>query len=384
VTNERRMSRREVLKQGMLGGLGLASLGSGAGLLALLDEENALASDLAAGGKLSKLIAAAKKEGAINLIALPPDWANYGELMSTFKAKYGLNLTDAAPDDSSAQENQAIVSLKGQNRAPDVVDVGGAAAQIGKKQGLYKPYKVSTWSTIPHSLKDPNGYYVGDYWGAMSFLSVRSVVKTPPKHWSDLLSPQLRGMVAIDGDPTAASDAFSAVFAASLANGGSLNDIQPGIDFFVKVKKAGNWNPTQALPANISKGATPVAIKWDYLNLATRDELKSNGATATVTIPTGPVYAGPYYQALSASAPHPNAAKLWLEFLYSDQGQLLWLKGYTHPARYLDLAKRNKIPASLSKRLPPASAYKNVKFATPNQITAAQQVLQQQWKSKMG
>jgi putative spermidine/putrescine transport system substrate-binding protein len=264
------------------------------------------------------------------------------------------------------------------------VDVGGAAAQLGKKTHLYQPYKVSTWSTIPKALKDAKGIYTGDYWGAMSFLSVSSIVKSPPKHWDDLLSPSLRNMVAIDGDPTAASDAFSAVYAAALNNGGSLDDIQPGIDFFVKVKQAGNWNPTQALPANIAKGATPVSIRWDYLGLATRDQLKSNGAASVVTIPSGVVYAGPYYQAISAFAPHPNAAKLWLEYLYSDEGQLLWLKGYTHPARYQDLAKRKKIPTALAKRLPPASAYKHVKFASPNQIVKAQAVLQEQWKAKMG
>jgi putative spermidine/putrescine transport system substrate-binding protein len=376
-----RLSRRELIQRGAIGGLGLASLGSLSGLLEISET---FAAEADASKSMAKLIAAAKKEGAINLIALPPDWANYGEIMKKFKAKYRLDLTDAAPDDSSAQENQAILSLKGQSRAPDVVDVGGAAAAAGKQQGLYAPYKVSTWSTIPAALKDPHGLYIGDYWGAMSFLAVSNVVKTPPKHWDDLLSPSLKGMVAIDGDPTAASDAFSAVYAAAIANGGSLDNIQPGIDFFVKVKNAGNWNPTQALPANIAKGSTPIAIKWDYLNLATRDELRANGQNAAVNIPTGPVYAGPYYQAISKYAPHPNAAKLWLEYLYSDEGQLLWLKGYTHPARYLDLAKRKKIPASLAKRLPPAAAYKHVKFATPDQITKAQAVLQDQWKSKMG
>jgi putative spermidine/putrescine transport system substrate-binding protein len=218
----------------------------------------------------------------------------------------------------------------------------------------------------------------------MSFLSLRSAVKSAPKHWEDLLSPSLRNMVAIDGDPTTASDAFSAVYAAALNNGGSLDNIQPGIDFFVKIKKAGNWNPTQALTANIAKGSTPVALKWDYLNLAVRDTLKTSGTVAKVNIPAGVVYAGPYYQAISKNAPHPNAAKLWMEFLYSDQGQLLWLKGYTHPARYLDLAKRKKIPASLAKRLPPASAYKHVKFASPNQIVKAQAVLQAHWKGQMG
>jgi putative spermidine/putrescine transport system substrate-binding protein len=365
------------MQAGALGGLGLAGLGA---LPGLLDVPEALARESA----ISKtLIAAAQKEGAINLIALPPDWADYGEIITKFQTLYRLSISNTNPDGTSAQENAAISTLKGQDREPDAVDVSGSAAQAGKAAGLYQPYKVSTWSTIPASLKDSEGYYYGDYWGAMSFLSLNSVVKHAPKDWSDLLSPTLRGKVAIDGKPYAAGDGFGAVMAAALANGGSLDNIEPGIKWFVKLKKAGNFNPADAYTATILKGATPVAIKWDYLNLAVRDQGKAAGHAISVNIPKHGVYGGPYYQAVSAFAPHPNAAKLWMEFLYSDVGQVLWLKGYTHPARYLDLAKRNKIPKSLSKKLPPAASYKSVKFASLAQIANANKVLTAQWDKEM-
>lgn len=379
-TDKRSIDRRALLRRGGLGALAVTSL---APLTGLLDISQAFAQGASAsGGGMAKLIAAAKKEGHLNTIALPRDWANYGEIMDTFHSQYGLAITDANPDGSSAQENQAVVSLKGQSRAPDCVDVSPSFAAKGKQQGLYAPYKVSTWSSITGNMKDAAGYWAGDYWGVQSFLTVKSVVKEAPKDWADLLSPKLKGMVAIDGDPRQAGDAFAAVMAASLANGGSLDNIEPGINFFAKLKKMGNFNPTDAYPANIAKGATPIAIKWDYLNLATRDELKNNPAT-TVTIPKSGVYGGYYCQAISASAPNPNAARLWMEYLYSDQGQLLFLKGYTHPARYQDLVARGKVPASLAKRLPPASAYKNVKFASLAQIAAASKLLQEQWGPKV-
>jgi putative spermidine/putrescine transport system substrate-binding protein len=375
-----RISRREFLRWGALGGLSLAGLGSIASLLA--EEATTALASTSDAGRLSQLIAAAKKEGHLNVIALPPDWADYGEIMSTFKAKYGIPITDAAPNDSSAQENQAIISLKGQSRAPDVVDVAPSIAELGRKQGLYTPYKVSTWNTIPANMKDPHGYWVGDYWGVISFGSNLNVVKHPPKDWSDLLSPRYHGMVAIDGDPRTAGDAFGAVFAAALANGGSLNNIEPGIDFFAKLKKRGNFIPADALPANIAKGVTPIAIKWDYLNLASKKEFAGN-PPFQVTIPKTGIYGSYYCQAISAYAPHPHAARLWEEFLYSDEGQLLFLKGYTHPARYHDLVKRHKVPHALAKQLPPASAYKHVKFATLEQIKAAAKVVQEQWGPKV-
>lgn len=376
---ERHITRRDLLQQAALGGATVAGIGS---MTLLLTVSSAFAAAHESAGINNMLVSAAKKDGHLNVITLPRDWANYGRIMDTFHARYGLTIVDAIPDGSSAQEVAAIKNLRSQSRGPDVVDVSPAWADKGKAQSLYVPYKVATWDTIPASMKDPQGYWWGDYYGVPAFLSVNHVVTDAPRDWPDLLSTKLRGMVALGGDPRQAGEAFGAVFAAALANGGSLDNIQPGIDFFAKVKKAGNFNPTFALNANIAKGATPVAIRWDYLLLAARDVFNGNPAV-TVTVPKNGLYAGYYCQAISTYAPNPHAAKLWQEYLYTDEVQLLFLKGYTHPARYTDLAKRNKIPAALAAKLPPAEAYKDVRFATVAQINTAQQVLQEQWGPKV-
>src|SRR5918911_3518941 len=88
-------------------------------------------------GGMDQLVAAAKEEGELNTIALPPDWANYGEIMKTFQDKYGITINNANPNGSSAEENQAVKSLKGQDRAPDVLDVRPGFAPRGKGGGLY-------------------------------------------------------------------------------------------------------------------------------------------------------------------------------------------------------------------------------------------------------
>jgi putative spermidine/putrescine transport system substrate-binding protein len=375
----KQISRRTALAQSALSGLGLVGLGA---LSGRLDLARAFAAGEGTTIGSPALIGGAKKEGHLNLITLPRDWANYGEIMDTFHARYGSAITDAIPDGSSAQEIAAIKNLKGQNRAPDAVDVGPAWAQVGATGGLFAPYKVATWDTIPGNMKDPTGLWYGDYYGIPAFMSVHSLVKEPLTDWSDLLSPKLKNMVALGGDPRQAGEAFGAVFAAALANGGSLDNIEPGINFFAKLKKVGNWNPTFALNANIAKGATPVAIRWDYLLLAARDVFNGNPAV-TVTVPKTGHYAGYYCQAISTYAPNPEAARLWEEFLYSDEGQLLWLKGYTHPARYGDLAKRGQIPQALADKLPSPELYKDVKFATAAQINAAQKVLVAQWGPKV-
>ena len=385
------ITRRQFVQRAGNGAVGLASIGSLPALLAACGSKSSSSSSsatpVAAGtalpsGGLAALESAAKAEGKINTIALPPDWANYGQIMSTFHTNYGITVNNANPNGTSAQENTAITTLKGQSRAPDVVDVGPSFAAQGKSQGLYTPYFVATWATIPDSMKDPAGYWYGDYYGVISFGTNTNVQKNPPQDWSDLLNPRYKGQVAIDGDPRSANDAFSAVFAASLANGGSLDDIEPGINFFAKLKKKGNYIPADALPANIAKGSTPIAIIWDYLNLANKKSFAGN-PPYTVSIPKTGIYGGFYCQAISATAPDPQSARLWEEFIYSDAGQLLYLEGFTHPARYADMAKRNVIPAAVAATLPPASEYAGIQFATQAQLTAATTVLTEQWGPKV-
>jgi putative spermidine/putrescine transport system substrate-binding protein len=328
------------------------------------------------------MIAEAKKEGHLNTIALPPDWANYGEIMSTFQNKYGIKISNANPDGSSAEENQAVQSLQGDPRAPDVVDDGPAFAISGTAQGLFGRYFVSTFATIPRNMKDTRGYWTGDYWGAVSIGYNANLVNPAPKTWKDLLNPAYKGKVALNGSPLTSGSAVAGVFSAALANGGSLNDVGPGIDFFAQLKKSGNFIPVQSTPQTVASGQTPISIDWDYLNLAYTKEFPA--ANWKVTVPSDGVYGAYYCQAINAHAPHPWSARLWEEFLYSDQGQLLWLKGYSHPARFQDMAKRGVIPKALVNALPDAKIYAKVRFASSGQQAAAKALIAQQWPSKVG
>lgn len=364
----RGLGRREWLKLGAAAGIGAAGLG-GFGRSAF-----------AAGSSIpSGLAEKAKKEGQLNLIADPRDWANYGAIFDSFTKKFGVHITVYNPDGSSAQELQAIRSLKSQSRAPDAVDVGPSFALIGAREKLFAPYKVATWDQIPANMKDPDGHWYGDYYGVISFGVNRNVVKTVPETWADLKKPEYKGMIALNGNPLGAAAAFSGVVAAALANGGSLDNIEPGIAFFAELAKLGNYIPVTALAATLIGGQTPIAINWDFLNLADRDKGKGK-AEITVVVPQGaPPCGGFYCQAISAYAPNPSAARLWEEYLYSDEGQLLYLAGYTHPVRFKDLVKANKVPEALMQRLPPAAAYKDVTFQTEAQAKKEQQTLARLW-----
>jgi putative spermidine/putrescine transport system substrate-binding protein len=380
--DEERFDRGKLLKRGLAAGAGLTILSLSPAALAARQRALVDPPLRGTGMKLSELVKAAKKEGRLNTIALPPNWANYGEIMRTFSRKYGVPITNDNPDGSSAQENEAVRSLKGDKRAPDVLDVGPSFAIDGANEGLYAKYFTTNFKKVPRAMKDGRGFWLADYWGAISFGVNSAVVSNVPRTFKDLLKPEYRNKVALNGSPLTSGSAVAGVFAAALANGGSLGNIGPGIDFFAQLKSAGNYIPVQATPQTIASGQTPIVLDWDYLNLAYIKEFPS--AKIKVAIPTDGIYGGYYCQAINATGPHPFAARLWQEFCYSDQGQLLWLKGYTHPALFTDLVGRKVVPKALLNALPPAGPYAKVKFASRGQLTNARTAIATDWPKKVG
>ena len=331
---------------------------------------------------LEELVAAAQAEGELTVIALPHDWCNYGEVIETFKSKYGLTVNELNPDAGSGDELEAIKANKDNKgpQAPDVIDVGFAFGQQAKDEGLIQPYKVSTWDTIPDDVKDPDGYWYGDYYGVMSFMINKDVVANNPQTWADLLKEEYRSQVALSGDPRTSNQAILAVQNASLAAGGSLEDPTAGLSFFAEMNANGNLVPTIANNALVARGETPVRITWDYNALAGAVSFEGN-PPVEVVVPSDARLAGVYLQAISAYAPHPNAAKLWMEYLYSDEGQLLWMKGYCHPIREADLRARGVVPEELLNKLPDVSG---AIFPTNEQLVAGKEVIVANWDSVVG
>jgi putative spermidine/putrescine transport system substrate-binding protein len=334
------------------------------------------------------LVAAAKKEGALTTIALPHDWCGYGEVIAAFKKKYPeITINELNPDAGSADEVEAIKANKDNKgpQAPDVIDVGLAFGPSAKAEGLTQPYKVQTWAEIPDNIKDADGHWYGDYYGVMSFLVNKDLVANPPKDWSDLTKPEYAGQVALAGDPRASNQAILGVLAAGLANGGKAGKEagEKGLEYFAALNKAGNFVPVIGKAGTLAQGATPIVVMWDYNALAARDTLNGN-PPVDVVVPASGVLAGVYVQAISAYAPHPNAAKLWMEHLYSDEGQLAWLKGYCHPARFNAMVAAGKVPQELLDKLPPAASYEKAYFPTLEEVDTNKAAVTGGWDSVVG
>lgn len=336
---------------------------------------------------LTQLTAAAKKEGELTVIALPHDWCGYGELISSFKTKYGIKVNELNPDAGSGDEIEAIKANKGNKgpQAPDVIDVGLSFGPMAKTAGLIQPYKVSTWNSIPNDAKDAAGYWYGDYYGVLAFEINKEMIDKEPTDWNDLLKPEYKNAVALSGDPRSSTQAIGSVFAAGLAQtkGDQTKASAAGLKYFAQLNKNGNFVPVIGKAASLAQGATPIVVRWDYNALADRDTLKGN-PKVSVVVPKSGVVAGVYVQAISAYAPHPNAAKLWMEHLYSDAGQVGWLKGYCHPIRFNDLVAHNKVPAALLSKLPDAANYKKAVFPSLAQQEADKATITKQWDQVVG
>ncbi|MFD3454917.1 ABC transporter substrate-binding protein [Streptomyces sp. NPDC058691] len=328
-------------------------------------------------GGMDALVAAAKKEGTLNAIALPRDWANYGELIDGFTKKYGIKINDETPDAASQDEINAVTSRKGQDRAPDVLDLGSSFALSGAQQGLFASYKVASFDDIPAAQKDAQARWYNDYGGYVSIGCDAKAVKHCPTTFADLLKPEYKSQVAMNGNPTKSGSAFGGVYAAALANGGSFDDIQAGLDFFAKLKKNGNYTPVESTPATVEKGETPISIDWDYLNAGYAKEFASKGLDWKVVIPEDGKYAQFYSQAINKDAPHPAAARLWQEYLYSAEGQNLWLKGFARPVLMPAMESAGTLDKAAAAALPEVSGTPS--FPTEDQQAKAKDVLAQGW-----
>jgi len=331
------------------------------------------------GTTVDDIAAAAKKEGKLNLIALPDTWANYGGILKSYRDSYGIDAKVANPDASSADEITAIQTLRGQADMPELVDVGASFTKQMIDEKYADVYKPTTWDEIPDALKDPAGHWVASYYGVMSIATNTTLVPVAPKSFKDLQDPKYKGQVTLNGDPREAGAAFAAVMAASLANGGSFDDITPGITYFAGLKASGNLQAVDVTQATLLSGEVPIALDWTYNFPAIKPLMKDAGFDLSVSVPTDGVYGGYYAQSVVTDAPHPCSARLFLEHLVGDDGALGYLEGGAIPARYATLVKEGKVDAALAKNLPDAATIAKIAFPTQSQIDAAKATLAAQW-----
>ena len=362
------------------GGTSAESSAAGAGGSAAASAAPA-GSDAQCGTTVEEIAAAAQAEGptAPNLIALPDTWANYGGILKSFRETYGLEAPVANPDASSADELTAVTTLQGQPDKPDSIDIGPSFTAQAIAEGLVEPYKTTNWDEIPDALKDPDGNWIGAYYGIMSIGTNKTLVPNPPQTWADLKKPEYKGQVTLNGDPREAGAAFAGVVAAALANGGSYDDIMPGIQYFADLKKSGNLQVIDVTEAALLSGDVPIALDWSYNFPGIVPQLTEAGFEFTTVIPSDGLYGAFYAQSVVSDPVHPCAARLWMEHITGDAGALGYLEGGAIPARYAAMDAAGVITDDMKKNLPPAELIDQITFPTAEQTEAMKAQLTENW-----
>ena len=165
----------------------------------------------------------------------------------------------------SAEELTAVETQRGSDTMPDSIDVGPPFALQAVEEGIWDPYMPTVWDEIPDTLKDPDGNWVAAYYGIMSIGTNTTIGRRPRRRRSPISTtrstPVRSPSTAIPVRPGAA---FAGVWAAALANGGSFDDIMPGIEYFADLKEQGILILIAADDNTILSGETPIVLDWTY------------------------------------------------------------------------------------------------------------------------
>ena len=331
------------------------------------------------GTTVEEIAASAATEGQVNLIALPDTWANYKGILDSFKETYGIAAPVANPNASSADELTAVKTLAGQPDMPDALDIGPSFVQQAQDEGLITPYKTTNWDEIPDNLKGANGEWIGSYYGIMAIASNTTLVPNAPRTWADLKKPEYKGQITINGDPREAGAAFAAVVAASLANGGSYDNIMPGIEYFAELKSSGNLQVIDVTEAAILSGEVPIALDWTYNFPGLQAQLAEVGFEMEIVTPADGLYGAYYAQMPVASSPNPCAAQLWMEHITGNDGALGYLEGGAIPARLAAMIGEGVVSAEALASLPSAEDIAKISFPTAEQTEIMKNQLTENW-----
>ncbi|WP_152348643.1 extracellular solute-binding protein [Brevibacterium sp. CFH 10365] len=336
------------------------------------------------GGGMDALIEAAQAEGSLNVMGLYPDWANYGGLLDAFAEKYDIEINNDTSTGASQDLINAVKNRQGQESSLDYLDTGESFAVDAAEEGLLAEYYPETADDLPEKMKSSDGTWYNHLGGTMAIGCDAEAVEKCPTSFEELLDSAYKGKVAMRGNPTTGEAGFMAVVAASLANGGSLDDIQPGIDYFAELSDKGNLVPTEVEAGTFETGETPIAINWDYLLLQWADDLDDSGVDMSISIPTDGTVASYYAASVNDDAPHPAVARLWQEFVFSDEGQNLLLKGYVKPGRLDAMVDAGTVDDDALSKLIDDAVENPAPQPTQKQQDSLHKVLADNWAKAIG
>lgn len=273
---------------------------------------------------LDEIVEKAKAEGKVESVGMPDSWANWGLTWQDLKDEYGI---DHADTDMSSSEELQMFKTEGENGTKDIGDVGFAFGQQAIDEDLVQGYKTSYWDSVPEWAKAEDGKWMVAYTGATTFLTNTEQVENVPTSWADIKAGDYKVALGDIGGGTAQA----AVIASAYAFGGDLNNLDPAFEFWTELAEAGRINTLDILQQNFETGEIAVGVIWSYTAVPYKDQITQYQMEATIPS-DGSIMSG-YASVINKYAPHPHAAALAREWIFSDAGQANLAKAGAIPTR---------------------------------------------------
>lgn len=261
---------------------------------------------------VDQLIEGAKAEGQVVSVGMPDEWADWGSLWNSMTTNYGLSHNDT---DMSSSEELQMFATEGKNGTKDMGDVGYAFVGQAVSEDLVQGYKTSYWDAVPDWAKGEDGKWMVAYTGVTTFLVNTDQVSKVPTSWQDIRDGDYK--VALG--PLSGGNAQGAFIASTYAFGGDMTNIQPGIDFWTEMANAGRINTLDITQANFESGEIAVGVVWSFQGIPYSKNISQYNMTAVV--PSDGALQNGYASVINKYAPHPHAAALTREVMFSDEGQ---------------------------------------------------------------
>lgn len=274
---------------------------------------------------LAEIEAKAKEEGKLESVGMPGSWANWQGTWDDLERIYGIDHNDT--DMSSAEE---IAMFETEKNAPtkDIGDVGHKFGPEAKSKGVTQSYKTSYWDKVPDWAKDPEGHWMIAYTGVTTFLTNADLVSNPPKTWADVRSGDYKITL---GDVVTGATGQGNVLATAYAFGGGIDNLDPAFEFWAEMAKAGRIDQGDILLQRVQAGEVQLGVTWSYNALGYRDQTPNY--KFDVAVPQDGAILSGYASVINKYSPHPHAAALAREYIFSDAGQANLAKSGAIPTR---------------------------------------------------
>jgi putative spermidine/putrescine transport system substrate-binding protein len=321
-------------------------------------------------GVLAIVLASGGAASAQNAICYncPPEWADWGSQLKAIKAKTGVTVP---PDNKNSGQSLAQLVAEKASPVADVTYLGVTFAIQAQKEGVVAPYKPAAWADIPDGLKDPQGNWFTIHSGTLGFMvNVDALKGKPvPASWADLLKPDYKGLIGYL-DPASAFVGYVGAVAVNQARGGTLDNFNPGIEYFKALKKNEPIVPKQTSYARVLSGEIAILLDYDFNAYRARYKDKAN---VQFVIPAEGTLVVPYVMSIVNKGPNADNAKKVLDFVLSDEGQAIWANAFLRPVR------AKSMPADVQAKFLPAAEYARAKTVDYGQMAAAQKAFSERY-----